>query len=199
MGVDDINDFFFFLPNKHPVIMIQFNHPCNMCLRHIGGRLPGKQSLDWVTSGRFATWTVETDTTPTPTHMYALSHTPAHTALLSGLCQARGHCRMSQSCRRSLRGWNDVFVLPGSRSDVQCCLVLKFLVPFCVAFWEGAGGLFVFCQTPVCLQLDHMGVSAPCVRVTQEAACLFVPPECECWLWPCAGLRRGAEVPGKGS
>lgn len=42
--------FFFFLPNKHPVIMIQFNHPCNMHLRHIGGRLQGKQSLDWVTS-----------------------------------------------------------------------------------------------------------------------------------------------------
>lgn len=105
---------------------------------------------------------------------------------------------MSQSCRCYLQGWNDVFVLPGSRSDVQC-LVLKFLVAFCVAFWEGAGRLFVFCQTPVCLQLDHMGVSIPCVRVTQEAACPFVLPECECWLGPCAGLRRGAEVLGKGS
>ena len=48
MGVDDINGFFFFfplLPNKHPVIMIQFNHPCNICLRHTGGRLPGESRV----------------------------------------------------------------------------------------------------------------------------------------------------------
>lgn len=50
MGVDDINDFFLCVPNKHPVIMIQFNHPCNICLRHIRGRLPREGSLDWVTS-----------------------------------------------------------------------------------------------------------------------------------------------------
>lgn len=181
--------------------MIQFNHPCNMHLRHIGGRLQGKQSLDWVTSwGGFAAWTVETDTTPTPTHMYALPHTPAHTALLSGLCQARGHCRMSRSCHRSLRRWADVFVVPGSRSDVQCCLVLKFWVAFVLPFGRGLEGCLCSvkqrCTSHV---VDHMGGSTPCVRVTQEAACPSAPPECDCWLWPCAGLWGGAGVPGMGS
>lgn len=77
---------------------------------------------------------------PHTTHMHALSHTPPHTALLSGLCQARGHCRMSPSCHRSLRGWNDVFVLPCSHSDVRCCLVLKFLVAFVLPFGRGLEG-----------------------------------------------------------
>lgn len=94
--------------------------------------------------GRFAAWTVERDTAPTPTHMYALSHTPTHTALLGGLCQARGHCRMSQNCCCSLRGWSDVFVLPGCLSDVRCRLVLKFFVAFVLLFGWGLGGCLCF-------------------------------------------------------
>lgn len=98
--------------------MIQFNHPCNTRLRHIGGRLHGERRV-WtgLPLGRLDAWTVETQMQPPSfTHICMLSHTRQHTALLSGLCQARGHCRISQSCRGSLGGWSDVFVLSSSRS-----------------------------------------------------------------------------------
>lgn len=32
---------------------------------------------------------------------------------------------------------------------------LKILGGLCVAFWVRAGGVFVFCQTPVCSQSDN--------------------------------------------
>jgi len=81
MGVDDINGFFFpLLPNKHPVIMIQFNHPCNICLRHTGGRLPGESGV-WtgLPLGRFDAWTIETQipAPPSPhTHVHAPTQRP---------------------------------------------------------------------------------------------------------------------------
>lgn len=73
--------FFFFLPNKHPVIMIQFNHPCNMRLRHIGGRLPGKQSLDWVTSGEICCLDSRDRHHPhTHTYVCSLTHASTHSS-----------------------------------------------------------------------------------------------------------------------
>ena len=84
----------------------------------------------------------DTDAPPAPsphTHVHAPTHTPQHTALLGGLCQARGHCRISQGCRGSLRGWSDVFVLPSSHSP-RCCPVLNFWVASVWPCGWGGGG-----------------------------------------------------------
>lgn len=109
MGVDDINDFFFW-PNKHPVIMIQFNHPCNICLRHIRGRLP-RQSRVWagLPLGRVDAWSRETQPpAPTPTHVRSPAH--GHAQLARWAVSSQRALQNVPGLAWCVGGWSDVFV-----------------------------------------------------------------------------------------
>lgn len=151
--VDDINDFFF-LPNKHPIIMIQFNHPCNICLRHIGGGLPGESRV-WtgLPLGSFDAWTIETQISPHPT--YVCSHTHANTQPCSvGYVKPEG---TAESPRVVVVHWEaGVMSLSYLALALWMMSGLKILGGLCVVFWVGAGGVLMFCQMPGCLQLDNI-------------------------------------------
>lgn len=132
--------------------MIQFNHPCNICLRHIRGSLP-RESRVWtgLPLGRFDAWTIETQTPPPRPpgpphpHICTLSHTHHHTQLCSvGCVKPEGTAHYP---RVVVVRWEDgVMSLSYAALALQTLSSLEIHGGLCVAFRVGAGGVFVLVQ-----------------------------------------------------